>query len=116
MPKIIDLQNLKVLSRHNLSFVREILEVYLSNTPRDMSNLAECVEKEEWNDVRYYAHKLKSSSFTIGFDSGYKVYQEMETLIKEEGDMTEIPPLMAKAKSLCDQALVEVKIELTEYL
>lgn len=105
-----------VLSRQNLSFVREILEVYLANTPRDMNALTERVDAADWEQVRYYAHKLKSSSFTIGFDTGYKIYQEMETRIKDKEDMSDMPVLMTEASTLCDRALVEVKIQLSEYV
>jgi HPt (histidine-containing phosphotransfer) domain-containing protein len=114
LEKLIDLQNLMVLSRQNLSFVREILEVYLANTPRDMDALQERVDESDWEQVRYYAHKLKSSSFTIGFDEGYKIYKEMETLIKDEEDTSGMPALMDRAAQLCDQAIVEVKIRMAE--
>jgi hypothetical protein len=72
---LINLDNLKVLSRHNHSFIREILEVYLMNTPKDLLKMRESVDAQDWPVVRYFAHKLKSSSFTIGFIEGHRRFQ-----------------------------------------
>ncbi|NNE55150.1 MAG: Hpt domain-containing protein [Flavobacteriales bacterium] len=113
---LIDLQNLKTLSRHNHSFIREILEVYLTNTPRDLRDLSEAVQTERWPDVRYYAHKLKSSSFTLGFDEGYAVFMEIERLLKDGLDPQPVPELYQKAEALCEKAFIEIKIELTNYV
>ena len=100
------------LSPQNLSFVREILEAYLANSPRDMTDLKERVDESDWEQVRYFAHKLKSSSFIIGFESGYLIYQEIETRIKDKEDLSDIPSLMDEAISLCDRALDEVRMHL----
>jgi len=112
LEKIINLQNLMALSPQNLSFVREILEAYLANSPRDMTDLKERVDESDWEQVRYFAHKLKSSSFIIGFESGYLIYQEIETRIKDKEDLSDIPALMDEAISLCDRALDEVRMHL----
>ncbi len=115
-PMLINLENLKALSRHNQSFIREILEVYLTNTPKDIEMMRSAVDSEDWSTVRYYAHKLKSSSFTIGFDEGYRKFQEIEHLVKDEGDINEIPPLFSSASTMCEDCIREVKIELTKYI
>jgi HPt (histidine-containing phosphotransfer) domain-containing protein len=112
LEKVINLQNLMAVSPQNLSFVREILEVYLANSPLDMAALKERIDESDWEQVRYFAHKLKSSSFIIGFESGGKIYQEIETRIKDKEDLSDIPALMDEAISLCDRALVEVKMHL----
>lgn len=113
---LINLDNLKALSKHNQSFVREILEVYLSNTPKDLEQLSLCVEKDDWPMVRYYAHKLKSSSFTIGFTEGHQMFQRMEKVIKDDEPKDQIPKLNKEIQELCETCMVQVKIELSKYL
>ena len=81
---MINLDNLKSLSKNNHAFIREILEVYLMNTPKDVESMESAVESGDFEMVRYFAHKLKSSSFTIGFNDGFKVFQEIEHDIKNE--------------------------------
>lgn len=113
---LINLDNLKVLSRHNHSFIREILEVYLMNTPKDLLKMRESVDAQDWPVVRYFAHKLKSSSFTIGFIEGHRRFQMIEQIIKSEGDMSQIVPMFNEAILLCDECITEVKLELTKYI
>ena len=113
---MINLDNLKSLSKHNHAFIREILEVYLMNTPKDVQNMETSLESGDYQMVRYFAHKLKSSSFTIGFTEGFKVFQEIEMCVKEKTDEQLIPEKFAKAKSLCATCIKEVKIELTNYM
>ncbi len=113
---MINLDNLKALSKHNQSFVREILEVYLSNTPKDLAQLTVCVEKKDWPMVRYYAHKLKSSSFTIGFTQGHQMFQLIEKVIKNEEPVDQLPQLNEEIQKLCSECMVQVKIELSNYI
>lgn len=113
---LINLDNLKVLSRHNHSFIREILEVYLMNTPKDLVKMREAVDAGNWQVVRYYAHKLKSSSFTIGFIEGHRRFQQIELVIKNNDDPLGIPALFDQAMDVCDECVTEVKQELTKYL
>jgi HPt (histidine-containing phosphotransfer) domain-containing protein len=116
LEELISLDNLKAISRDNHGFIREILEVYLSSTPKDLLKLQTHVVEENWEMVRYFAHKMKSSSFTIGFIEGFKIFQKMENTIKDNEDLTGIHEVMQQASTLCDNAHVQVKIELSNYL
>ena len=113
---MINLDNLKSLSKNNHAFIREILEVYLMNTPKDVESMEAAVESGDFEMVRYFAHKLKSSSFTIGFNDGFKVFQEIEHDIKNEVGEENIPQKFTQAKGLCDDCIRAVKIELTNYM
>ncbi len=113
---MINLDNLKSLSKHNHAFIREILEVYLMNTPKDIENMEVSLDSKDYQMVRYFAHKLKSSSFTIGFNEGFRLFQEIEMCVKEDQNEELIPKKFAEVKTLCDACIKEVKIELTNYI
>ncbi len=116
MDKLIDLANLRALSKHNHSFIREILEVYLSNAPKDLLKLRENVESADWPMVRYFSHKLKSSSYTIGCEKAYRLFQQIEYIIKNDGDTSKIITLLEDVEDVSKETLVQVKIELSKYL
>lgn len=78
--------------------------------------MRESVDAQDWQVVRYFAHKLKSSSFTIGFIEGHRRFQLMEQIIKNDGDMNQIAPMFAEAMVVCDDCITEVKLELTKYI
>lgn len=81
-----------------------------------MQNLCLHVKEEDWTQVRYYAHKLKSSSFTLGFEKGYKIFVEIEDIIKDGQDTSPIPDMTLKAEELCNLAFIQIKVELTKYV
>lgn len=112
---VINLDNLKVLSKDNPAFIREILEVYLENAPLDFNKLKDHAAREDWTMVRYYAHKLKSSSFTIGFDDGFSTFQNIERIIKNHEEISPIPELIDTADRLCQDSFLEVKAALKQY-
>lgn len=113
---LINLDNLKALSRHNEGFIREILEVYLTNTPKDLAQMKVAVDEKNWQVVRYYAHKLKSSSFTIGFQEGYQQFQQIEAQIKNNEPVDDLDERFENANAICDDCIREVKIELSKYV
>ncbi len=112
---LINLDNLRVLARNNEAFVQEILGVYLENTPKDLVNMRSAVEERDWHLVRYFAHKLKSSSFTIGFIEGHRRFQEIEHRIKSADDIDGVSALFYEAVDACDRCITEVKQELAKY-
>jgi len=85
------------------------------NTPKDVDSMHESVKSGDFKMVRYFAHKLKSSSFTIGFTEGFRIFQKIELCVKDDQDEQQIPGLFLEAKVLCDSCIKEVKIELTNY-
>ena len=113
---MINLQHLQTLSKGNTGFISEILQVYLTNVPRDFEELQTSFNEGNMEKVQYLAHKLKSSTFTIGFDKGYKLFQEIEHLLKDGKGESKIPDLIEQANSACTQSIVDVKIELAGYL
>lgn len=112
---MINLDNLRVLSKNNPAFIKEILEVYLENAPLDFDKLKDHATREDWTMVRYYAHKLKSSSFTIGFDDGYSAFQSIERIIKNKEEISPIPELISTADRLCQNSFSEVKDALKDF-
>lgn len=112
---MINLDNLKVLSKNNTAFIKEILEVYLENAPQDFDKLKDHASREDWTMVRYYAHKLKSSSFTIGFDDGFSAFQSIERIIKDQEEVSPIPELIDTADRLCKNSFSEVKDALKNF-
>jgi HPt (histidine-containing phosphotransfer) domain-containing protein len=94
--------------------VREIVEVYLINAPKDLAALGKNISAGDWQMVRYFAHKLKSSSHTIGFNEGGVLFQEIEDLCKEEINFEKLPHLYQHANTLCSRALMEVQNEIAQ--
>ncbi|MGB0136413.1 MAG: Hpt domain-containing protein [Flavobacteriales bacterium] len=110
---LINLNALRAISRNNESFVREVLDVFQANTPKDLDQLAGHIGEGRGEQVRYFAHKLKSSCFTIGFEKGYEFFKGIETAAeKQEQDRWQ--PLLESAQEVCAQALSEIRALLNQ--
>ena len=107
----INLSSLRAISRNNEGFVREVLEVFVSNTPIDLELLESHLQQGNDEKVRYFAHKLKSSCFTIGFERGYELFKDLEDAA--ENNTPELwRGLMDEAVDCCQKAFVEIKDKL----
>lgn len=110
---LINLNALRAISRNNESFVREVLDVFQANTPKDLDQLAEHIGEGRGEQVRYFAHKLKSSCFTIGFEKGYEFFKELETAAEKQ-EHARWQPLLDGAQEVCALALSEIRALLNQ--
>ena len=78
----IDFTYLLEMSRGDESFVREMIEIFLSEIPAAMTQLAEEVEEKNWIKISNISHRIKSNYMMLGM----KVQQDnaltIETSIK----------------------------------
>ena len=78
----IDFTYLLEMSRGDESFVKEMIEIFLSEIPAAMNQLAEEVEQKNWIKISNISHRIKSNYMMLGM----KVQQDnaltIETSIK----------------------------------
>ena len=113
---MIDLTLLRTLSKGNHAFIKEILEVYLTTAPADLQLLEKMYAEKNLDQVRYLAHKMKSSAHTIGFTRGYTLFQSIEACIMNQENLDHIGPLIEKAKNLCQESFDTVNREIAKVL
>ena len=85
--KISFLQDLK--TEADLEFFKEMLDIYLKEIPKNVEFIRNAIFQNNSDHLRFYVHKLKGSSLTLGIDSvipSFKVLEEMalENQINEE--------------------------------
>ena len=110
---LLNLDNLRSISRNNESFVREVLHVFQSSTPEDLNQLADHIHAGRGEQVRYLAHKLKSSCFTIGFEQGYELYKALETAAEKQ-DRSHWQTLFEDVQKVHTQVLSEIHVLLSQ--
>jgi len=108
---LIDLDRLEKISGGNMTFVREILEVFLEQTPRELEKLEDHIEKNELEKVEYLSHKLKSATDSIGFVEGRKLFKHIEDNAHQKAG-AEIPALFEEVKETCSSAFSQVEKKL----
>lgn len=109
---LINLDHLKKISGNNTAFVREILSVFVQHTPEDLEQLRLQFEKSNLAQAQYFAHKLKSSTDSLGFKKGRDLFHEIEENLREKSNLEAVPGLIKEAIESCAKARGQAKASL----
>ncbi len=80
--------------------IKEMLELFLENIPNDLKELNLYCEKDDVENVRKSAHKLKSSVKLFGLKEVGEILQKMEILSKENPPKSQLKTLMTQVNQL----------------
>ena len=108
----IDLNYLSDLAEGDVSFIAEMIQLYVTRVPNDISKLEISIGSSDWKTVRATAHQMKSSFNHIGLKDIVPLIQSIEDSSNHLTDLDKIPEKFAKVKQICTQAVEELKTEL----
>ncbi|MEL6132044.1 MAG: ATP-binding protein, partial [Bacteroidota bacterium] len=91
--KAIDTSYLVELSGGDKEFVREMMAVFLEQTPIDLDYLEKSIKSEEWQVISQQAHKLKYPFSSMGRNDLRLVLADIELQAKKEVDIEGIQKL-----------------------
>lgn len=115
--KVTNLDYLIDLSKGNTEFVAEMIEIFLSEGPKEITWLEKAVNERDFEQVKSCAHKMRSSIPFIGLD---KIIEaeiiEIETLATSQSDgstplstnIQKIEMLFSKVKDIYHRAVQEL--------
>ena len=86
----LDLDHLKKIVGNDPAFLRQVLQIFVANAPKDVAELSRFAEAGDHEKVAFYAHKLKSASGAIGFNEAYEAFKQIEAMGKEMAPIGEI--------------------------
>jgi len=82
---------LEDLSGGNAQLIREILALFIKQTPPDIELLASYVRNEDWENAYKQAHHIKPTLAYVGANGMRAELQEIETLAKNRQNLNQIP-------------------------
>ncbi|MCD6017345.1 MAG: His Kinase (phospho-acceptor) protein [Bacteroidetes bacterium] len=107
--KTTDLTYLMELSDGNKTFVKEMINLFLSENPEEIRAFEKGIAEKNYKGIKTVAHKLRSTIPFIGLDKVIeKEVAEIEALASEMGDIKEIESRFLKIKSACEKAYIEL--------
>lgn len=107
--KIINLSYLIEVSKGNKTFVKEMIDLFLSENPEEIKNLEKGIHAKDYGLIKATAHKLRSTIPFVGLDKIIETeVEEIETLATNKSDMPEIEKRFAKIKEVCEKACCEL--------
>ena len=92
--KISFLQDLK--SQADLDFFKEMLDIYIHEIPKNIESIRNAIFQNNHDHLRFYVHKLKGSTLTLGIES----VLENLTVLED----------MALDNKICEESIKEYKL------
>lgn len=109
---IINLSYLKDASANNHTFIKEMIEIFLKQTPVYLSQLRECIGENKKDDFRKIIHKLKPTVTMMGIEQGDLLIKEIEATVKNTGNLDRIESAYGNLEAICEASYSELKEEL----
>ncbi|MEL6846562.1 MAG: Hpt domain-containing protein, partial [Bacteroidota bacterium] len=85
--KEIDTGYLMELSGGDKEFVKEMMAIFLEQTPIELGHLRKSIERQEWQAISRQAHKLKYPFSSMGRNDLRLVLADVELQAKNEQDI-----------------------------
>lgn len=114
--KHIDLTYLKELSNGSNSFIVEMIDGFLSETPPAIDKLEKHLSTSNWDEFRAIAHKIKPSFSFVGIKELEEVIKSAEEYSRTRTNLGLLPEIVSKVKTITEEASQELKIAKNEYL
>jgi CheY-like chemotaxis protein len=94
-------------------FIMELLGMAMRTLPSDLENLRIAVEEHNMPDIKYWSHKMRSSSALTGVHDLTTVLKTIESISSNDrSDGQEIPGLFAQVESFTQVALQVIRDEM----
>lgn len=106
---VTDLSYLKQVSNGDNNFIKEMIDVYMQQTPEEINNMENHLKNKDWKMLRAVAHKMKPSCPFFGLNDLHKVVSSIEEYANKEIHLEELPEMIDKVKSTCFAAMAELE-------
>ena len=100
---------LEAITGGDTDIMRELIDVFLKDSPKQLSALREAVENGDAETARRCAHTLKSTAATFGADELAKLCEQLETTTSADR-LADVAPLVTAA----DTEFAQVSLELEQ--
>ena len=98
-------------SDNNKDFVLSMIDVFLEQTPNELSNMEEALHNEDWIKLSKSAHTLVTSVKFMGIFTIVDDLKSIENNCKDGVNLDEVPDTFLKVKSTCIDAIEELELK-----
>lgn len=111
--KILFLQDLK--SQADLEFFKEMLDIYLNEIPKNIELIRNAIFQNNSEHLRFYVHKLKGSSLTLGVESVLEYFKLLENMALDNNINEESIVLFKKVSSQFEKIIEDIVLLKNKY-
>ncbi len=108
----INLTYLKQISGDNHAFFIEMIETFLNLTPEALDKMNECIQKQNWDELKNIAHRIKPSYAYLGLKDVQSTLTKIENWNNDSDDKNIIIELVSDLELCSKNAFKELRIEM----
>jgi len=106
---VADLSYLNELANGDRSFVKEMITVFLEQTPEAISKLEKYYSEKNWKMLRATAHKMKPSFSFVGLKETAVIMNSIEEYSENEIHLELLPEMISTVKNTCSKVMAELQ-------
>ena len=106
---ITDLTYLKQVSNGDNIFIKEMISVYLKETPVAIANLEKHLLNKDWKMLTQVIHKLKPSFSFFGVKGMQTTVDSIEEYSDNETHLDLLSEMIEHVKAVCEKAMRELE-------
>jgi len=107
-----DLAYLREIANGSNVFIAQMLNLFIEQVPHSLMRIDTALHNKDWQTLRATVHKIKPSISFIGLHEIKDVIPELEKNAAERSHLEDIPAMVDKIKTVCNEAIPELKEEL----
>lgn len=104
-----NLSKVYALSDNDPEFVNQILTLFVTEIPEDLSQIKKGIKKKDHKHVYAYAHKIKPTLDLMGLNVAFEEILQIEAWTKAEGKKKDIEETFKSVKNQVKDAVKEIK-------
>lgn len=108
---LIDLSYLKGIINGNISFLYEMIDLFLDETPTDLNRISKAIDAADHKTIAQLAHKLRNSSGLMGIEELSDNLEMIESKCEQKTGIKEISRIFSKTREIYTKAIMELKKE-----
>lgn len=105
----IDLNYLEDISASDKDFIKEMIRLFMKQTPGFLEILQRATETADWANIRYMAHKIKATIAMMGIAELQPIILQLEKYASQESHLAEVALLVKKVTSICHEVFEELE-------
>ncbi|QHT68216.1 PAS domain S-box protein [Rhodocytophaga rosea] len=105
----IDLNYLEDVSASDKKFIKEMIRLFMKQTPGFIDILQRATQTADWANIRYMAHKMKATIAMMGIAELQPIIMQLEKYASQESQLAEVATLVKKISTICDEVYEELE-------
>ena len=106
---IYNLDKINEMAEGDEDFINSVISVFLEEVPQDLEGLEIALNQKNHEQAYQLAHKIKPNVDLLGMDQTRATALEIETMGKQEADISQMTELFQTLKKDINQVVGELK-------